>query len=87
MKCPKCGGEMEHGFLAVHAESVYTIDWYDKKLEMAFTPTPIKREPIITPSLWWMTEIEGFRCSADHLVVLDYDKVYYPVSGKTKEEK
>jgi hypothetical protein len=84
MKCPKCGEEMEHGFVTITAtRDIRNIEWYEKKLEMSFNPPSIKREILFDPSSRWMAQVEGFRCISDRLVVMEYDNIYYPLSGRS----
>jgi len=30
-----------------------------------------------------MAQVEGFRCISDRLVVMEYDNIYYPLSGRS----
>jgi hypothetical protein len=85
MKCPKCGKEMEHGFL--NLPSMENLEWHDRKNEMSMLPRDLKIDILIEPSPWNGYQIEGDRCIEDQILVLEYGQIYYPISGKFKPSR
>jgi hypothetical protein len=58
-KCPKCGGELEKGF--VHCPR--TLDWYVEK-----------DEPLVSMWHMGIAKLRGWRCKKCQLVIFLYGK-------------
>jgi uncharacterized protein with PIN domain len=61
-KCPKCGGELEQGFVTA-PRGIY---WNDKEN---------KRQTLISMWTWTMPKIEAWRCGKCNLVIFCVNKV------------
>jgi ribosomal protein L40E len=72
VECPKCGEEMEKGFIAA-----WYVFWTDRKQEI-FWKAPPSEDVIIKPtSLFHMYDksIEAYRCKKCKLVLFNYSDV------------
>ena len=76
VNCPKCGKGMEPGLLCMQSAWPYTMEWLDRRIEFGPQQEAVKRENLFEPSYFGFTQIEGFRCSTDCFVLLDYSKVH-----------
>ena len=66
MRCPKCGGEMEEGF--VFAGGAQAIGWSSKK------PGLVSVGDSLVGPLWKRRFIPGHRCESCKLVVMNYNQ-------------
>lgn len=66
-KCPKCGGELEKGFLNSHSSL-----WWDTK------PHKVMQDgEQLTPSLnwrWSIQNLEAYRCKKCKLIMFEYEE-------------
>ena len=66
IKCPKCGGAMEAGFLG--AESLLQgVKWYEKKSVLALDGEKIK-----DPDMSGMVYIDAVRCKECKILLAKY---------------
>jgi hypothetical protein len=72
MKCPKCGGEMEHGYLQVGASVGLGVFWFDRLFEHG-QQFKAKKERLMT-TIAAPRNIEGFRCPECKIVLFEYGK-------------
>jgi phage FluMu protein Com len=77
MKCPKCDGEMEHGYLQIGASVGFGVFWFDRLFEHG-EQFAAGKERLITA--FPPRNIEGFRCPNCKIVVFEYGK-----EGRKKE--
>lgn len=68
LKCPRCNGELERGF--IHAPS--GIFWDKQKLRWKFFTS--EREELISRWTLGIPSTQAWRCSKCNLVVFRYDR-------------
>ena len=71
VNCPKCGKEMEHGYLHLYTTGIFNAEWTRKKVVPSMTPEYIEWETISRRSP--PGQIEGFRCHDDKIIVFSYE--------------
>ncbi|MDD1766164.1 MAG: PF20097 family protein [Methanomassiliicoccales archaeon] len=75
MNCPKCGNEMEHGYLQIGQTMGLGVFWFDRTFEhgQQFMAKRKRLMHVVAPR-----NIEGFRCPKCKIVLFEY--------GAEKEE-
>lgn len=69
MNCPKCGKEMEHGYLQIPTAELTNLVWLDKKYEPSMVQSDVKRVVIRDHNYHQM---EGYRCPSDRIIAFEY---------------
>lgn len=80
MKCPKCGNEMEHGYLQIGSSVGLGVFWFDRLFEHG-EQFAARKERLITP--FPPHNIEGFRCPKCKVVLFEYGKKGRKATSKT----
>ena len=67
-RCPKCGGVLEHGYIAGHW---FRLRWTKKpKTKTIFAGTPLRKKLD-----WWNSPVvEGARCNKCKVGIFIYDR-------------
>jgi len=69
MLCPKCGKEMEHGYLQVGPSVGLGLFWFDRLFEYGQQFIAEKKRLMQIPA---PRNIEGFRCPKCKIVMFEY---------------
>ena len=71
MICPKCGKEMEHGYLQIGSSVALGVFWFDRLFEHGEQFLAKKNRILNAPI---PRNIEGFRCPKCKVVLFEYGK-------------
>ncbi|MGD0057176.1 MAG: PF20097 family protein [Methanomassiliicoccales archaeon] len=69
MLCPKCGTEMEHGYLQIGSSVALGVFWFDRRFEHGQQFMANKERLMHAPA---PRNIEGFRCQKCKVVLFEY---------------
>jgi transcription initiation factor IIE alpha subunit len=69
MLCPKCGKEMEQGYLQIGSSVGLGVFWFDRLFEHGQQFTAKKKRLMSVPA---PRNIEGFRCPKCKVVLFEY---------------